>query len=105
MLVRLDVAAKKGKPASGPSSTARGAFGGHHHSSTSSLAGDISLSRREAVPALVSAGLILTIANTLFTVATTMGLPEHRLDVDSLSAAVTTGLVKILLHERLNARQ
>ena len=58
-----------------------------------------------AVPALVLVGLFLTVANTLFTVATTMGYLSIVSILGSLSAVVTTSLAQVLLHERLSARQ
>jgi drug/metabolite transporter (DMT)-like permease len=58
-----------------------------------------------AVPALVSVGLLLAVANTLFTVATTIGYLSIVSILGSLSPVATTGLAQVILHERLSTRQ
>jgi drug/metabolite transporter (DMT)-like permease len=58
-----------------------------------------------AVPGLALVGLLLTAANTLFTVAATIGYLSMVSILGSLSPVATTGLAQIILHERLTTRQ
>jgi drug/metabolite transporter (DMT)-like permease len=57
------------------------------------------------VPALASVGLLLTVANVCFTVASTLGFLSIVSILGSLSPVVTTGYAQVLLNERLAARQ
>ena len=57
------------------------------------------------LPALVSVGVLLTVANALLTVAFTIGLLTIISVLGSLSPVVTTGLAQVFLHERLTVRQ
>ena len=57
------------------------------------------------LPALAAVGILLTLANTLLTVAFTIGLLTIISVLGSLSPVVTTGLAQVVLHERLSSRQ
>ena len=57
------------------------------------------------VPALIAVGLLLTVANILFTVATSIGYLSVIAILGSLSPVVVTAYAQILLHERLSPRQ
>ena len=57
------------------------------------------------VPALIAVGLLLTVANILFTVATGIGYLSVVAILGSLSPVVVTAYAQVLLHERLSPRQ
>lgn len=57
------------------------------------------------VPVLACVGLLLTVSNILFTVATTLGYLSIVSILGSLSPMVTTVYAQIILGERLTARQ
>lgn len=59
----------------------------------------------KALPALVTVGVLLTAATTLYTVAATIGLLSVVSVLGSLSPAVTTALAVAFLHERLGGRR
>lgn len=56
-------------------------------------------------PALIAIGLLLTAANTLYTIATTFGYLSIVSILGSLSPVVVVGYAQILLDERLTIRQ
>jgi drug/metabolite transporter (DMT)-like permease len=56
-------------------------------------------------PGLACVGLLLTVANILFTVASTLGYLSIVAILGSLSPVVTTGFAQVMLGERLAARQ
>jgi drug/metabolite transporter (DMT)-like permease len=56
-------------------------------------------------PVLACVGLLLTVANTLFTVASTLGYLSIVSILGSLSPVATTGLAQVFLGERLTVRQ
>ena len=57
------------------------------------------------VPVLASVGLLLTVANLLFTLASTLGYLSIASILGSLGPVVTTACAQVLLGERLAARQ
>lgn len=61
--------------------------------------------RGQNLPALAAAGLLLTVANILFTVAASFGYLSVVAILGSLSPVVLTGYAQVLLGERLNASQ
>jgi drug/metabolite transporter (DMT)-like permease len=61
--------------------------------------------RARDLSALAGVGVLLTAANTLLTVAFTLGMLTVISVLGSLSPVVTTGLAQVVLHERLSTRQ
>lgn len=59
----------------------------------------------EAAPALAGVGLLLTVANILFTTAGTLGYLSIVSILGSLSPVITTAYAQVMLNERLVARQ
>jgi drug/metabolite transporter (DMT)-like permease len=61
--------------------------------------------RGQNLPTLALVGLLLTVANILYTVATTFGYLSIVSILGSLSPVVVTGYAQVLLGERLTTRQ
>lgn len=61
--------------------------------------------RAQNIPALLAIGLLLTVANILFTVATGFGDLSVVAILGSLSPVVVTAYAQVLLRERLTTRQ